>query len=246
MPVCRPESQPPGLWALLKLRDVQITLINFAFLGFCDMGVQSLTPLMWSTSIEHGGLGFSSYTIGMAMGTYGVLNAFLQVAFLGKIIRRFGPRKVHITCFSCFLVSFLSFPVASFFAKCAGGSDWKVWATVIIALAAQSMVSGRMVCAVFPLFPVGVTHHVDIGSIGSLQIIMTGAAPSRSSLGTMNGLGQAVGSISRSLGPSVALSLHSISLQHRLAGGNAVYFIMMAIVASGLQFTLMLPKKLRI
>jgi MFS family permease len=225
MPVYQAESKPPSLCTILKLRDVQITLLNFAFLGFCDMSVQSLTPLMWSTSIELGGLGFSSYMIGMAMGTYGVLNAFLQVAFLGKIIRRFGPRKVHITCFSCFLLSFLSFPVASFFAQCAGRSDWKVWATVIISLAAQSMVSG---------------------AYGSLQIIMTGTAPSRSSLGTMNGLGQAVGSISRSLGPSVALSLHSISLQHQLAGGNAVYFIMMVIVSCGIQFTLMLPKKLRI
>ncbi|KAM6489141.1 Major facilitator superfamily domain containing protein [Amanita muscaria] len=218
------EENPPNLRSLLKLREVQIVLINYAFLGFCDMGLQSLTALMWSTSIENGGLGFTSYTIGMIMGTYGVVNAVLQASFLGKIIRRFGPRKVHIFCFSSMLVSFSSFPVANFFARRAHGSDWRVWATVIVSLVAQSSRGG---------------------SYGVIQIILTASSPTRSSLGTMNGLGQAVACIMKSLGPSIASSLHSISLQRQLIGGNAVYYIMTMVVAFGIQYTFMLPKKLK-
>jgi len=81
---------------------------------------------------------------------------------------------------------------------------------------------------------------------GSLSLITTGSVPNQSSLGTMNGLAQAMGSISRSLSPSFASSLHSISLQYHLAGGNAVYYIMMVIVAIGIRFTFMLPKTLRL
>ncbi|KAF8622857.1 hypothetical protein AX15_006701 [Amanita polypyramis BW_CC] len=214
---------PPSLLSLLKLPIMQSILINYAFMGFCDMSVQVLTPLMWSTSIEHGGLGLSPYTIGVTMGSYGVFNAFLQVLFLGKLIRRFGPRRVHIACFSSLLISFSSFPIASFFARRANGMDWKVWAAIIISLTAQSMRSG---------------------AYGSLMIIITGGAPSQSSLATMNGSAQATASIMKALGPFFASSLHSISLQRQLAGGNAVYYIMMMIVAFGIRFTFMLPKKL--
>jgi hypothetical protein len=76
-------------------------------------------------------------------------------------------------------------------------------------------------------------------------VILTGSAPSRSSLGTMNGLAQAMTSITRSLGPSFA-SLHPISLQWQLAGGNAVYYIMMVTVFIDIRFTFMLPTTLRL
>jgi hypothetical protein len=136
------DLEPRSVSYLLKLPEVQVILINFGFFGFCDIGAQALTPLMWSTTIEHGGLGLSPYMIGMVMGSYGVVNAFLQLMFLGKIMRRFGPRGVYIVCFSSLFVSFMSFPISSLFARRANGMDWKVWATVIASLVTQSMRSG--------------------------------------------------------------------------------------------------------
>lgn len=133
------DIKPPGVMHLLRLPEVQAILINYGFHGFCNTSIQVLTPLMWSTTIEHGGLGLSAYTIGMAMGSYGVINSFLQAMFLGKIIRRFGPRTVYIMCFSSFFVSFLSLPVANFFARRANGMDWKAWAAAIVCLATQSL-----------------------------------------------------------------------------------------------------------
>ncbi|KAF8344729.1 major facilitator superfamily domain-containing protein [Amanita rubescens] len=223
LPQCGDDTKPLSVTYLLKLPEVQVILINHGFLAFCTVSVQVLIPLMWSTSIENGGLGLSPYTIGMTLGSCGVVNAFLQLMFLGKIMRRFGPRQVHIVCFSSLLGSFLSFPIANFFARRANGMDRKAWATVIASLGLQSMRSA---------------------AYGSLSVITTGSAPNQSSLGTMNGLAQAMGCISRSLSPSFASSLHSISLQYHLAGGNAVYYIMMVIVAIGIRFTFMLPKRL--
>ncbi|KAF8622859.1 hypothetical protein AX15_006703 [Amanita polypyramis BW_CC] len=238
----RDDPTPSSLPSLLKLPVVRIILINYAFLGFCDMSVQVLTPLMWSTSIEHGGLGLSPYTIGVTMGAYGVLNAFLQILFLGKFIKRFGPRRVHIACFSSLLISFSSFPIAAFFARRANGTDWQVWTMIIVSLAAQSMRSGAYGEEFASRCLTWIIRFER--ATGSLMVIITGSAPSQSSLGAMNGLSQAVGSITRSLGPSFASSLHSISLQQQLAGGNAVYYIMMIIVAFGIRFTFMLPGRL--
>ncbi|KAM6503907.1 Major facilitator superfamily domain containing protein [Amanita muscaria] len=215
------ELEPQTVRSLLKLPEIRIILINFGFLGFCGASAWALDGLMWSMSIKSGGLGWSPYTIGMTMTVRGVATAVLQAATVAKFIRHFGARKVHVVCFSGLIVSFLSFPIASFFAQHAGGSDWRVWIIVVVSLTTQSM---------------------RLGSYASLQIILTGTAPNQTSLGTTIGLGQAVSAIMRCLGPFFASSLHSISLQYRLAGGNAVYYIMAAIVASGIPFSLMLPK----
>ena len=77
------------------------------------------------------------------------------------------------------------------------------------------------------------------------MVMVTASAPTRSSLGTVNGLAQALGSISKSFGPSFATSLFAMSKQHpeQMAGGNAVYYIMMIVVAIGIRFTLMLSRK---
>jgi len=138
----RDYSGPQSPQSLLKLADIRVVLVNYAFIGFCDMSVQMLTPLMWSTSIENGGLGFSPYAIGMSMGIYGAFSAVLQVIFLGRIIRKLSPWRIHIACFSSLLASYLSFPVASFYARRANGTDWKVWFMVIVSLSAQSMRAG--------------------------------------------------------------------------------------------------------
>ena len=79
-----------------------------------------------------------------------------------------------------------------------------------------------------------------------MQVLITDSAPCQSALGSVNGLAQAVGSVSRSLAPSVASSLFAISLQRNWAGGNAVYYILMGIVACGIRLSFMLPKELRL
>jgi len=81
------------------------------------------------------------------------------------------------------------------------------------------------------------------GLSGSVQVMVQDLSPSKSALGAMNGLAQAVSSASRGLGPWVASSLYAISLQHHLAGGNAVYYILLAIVAGGIQLSFTLPKQ---
>ena len=114
--------------------QVVITVINYGFLGFCEMSLLALTPLMWSTSLEHGGLGFTPSTIGLTIAVYGILSTFFQATVVGKVVRCFGPRKVFIGGFVPMLVSISCFPLEGYLARRTGHTDWRVWTVIIVHL----------------------------------------------------------------------------------------------------------------
>ena len=130
--------QPPSLLSLIT-PQVLTALIVHGILCFSDISIQVLIPLMWSTSLEHGGLGFTPYTIGLTLGIFGAVNVSLQVMLLGKLIRRFGPRKVVIVSFPAFLLSLSCFPLEGYFARRAGGADWRVWTVIMVQLTMDSL-----------------------------------------------------------------------------------------------------------
>ena len=83
---------------------------------------------------------------------------------------------------------------------------------------------------------------IEYFSSGALQILITNSAPCQSALGSVTGLAQAAGCVTKSLAPSVSSSLFAVSLQRHWAGGYAVYYILMGIVACGIRFSFMLPQ----
>lgn len=127
-------ANPPTLRALLLMPTVLITVINCGFLGLCDMSVAALTPLMWSTSLKNGGLGFTPYTIGLLFAVFGILNMFFQAIAVGKVIRCFGPRKVFIGSMVPWLILVICFPLERYFAQRAGHVDWRVWTVITVHL----------------------------------------------------------------------------------------------------------------
>ncbi|KAF8683023.1 hypothetical protein AX14_004387 [Amanita brunnescens Koide BX004] len=183
------DQKSPAFRALLTPETIAL-LVNYALFTFLDMSLQALLPLMWSTSVKHGGLGFSPFLIGMTMGAYGMFSALVQLTLLGPLIRRYGARKVYIAGFSFLLVTFLGYPIAGYFARRAGHADWKVWCVIAIQLAANAAVPT---------------------TYGAVQVMVQDLSPSKSALGAMNGLAQAVASGARGLGPSVASSLHRVN-----------------------------------
>ena len=233
--------QPLPLTVLLMPR-VLIAVANHGLSAFCDMSVQVLMPLMWSTSVEHGGLGFTPYTIGLTLGTYGVINVLVQTVFLGKLMRRFGPRRVYVISISAFLGSLSCFLLERYFAWHAGRSDWRVWTVIVIHLIIDCTKFG----AYGELNPLETVSHIQSFSSVAVQIFITDSAPSQSALGSVNGLAQAVACVSRSLAPSAASSLFAISLQLNWLGGDAVFYVLMGIVVCGIRIGLMLPKTLHL
>lgn len=75
-------------------------------------------------------------------------------------------------------------------------------------------------------------------------IFFTDMAPSRSSLGTIHGMGQLVASAMRTFAPVVASSLFAISLQFNVLNGTMVYWVLGLIVLAGISFTTKLPRRL--
>ncbi|KAG9122327.1 hypothetical protein FRC07_001362, partial [Ceratobasidium sp. 392] len=60
------------------------------------------------------------------------------------------------------------------------------------------------------------------------------AAPSRSSLGTLNGISQTTISAIRAIGPASATSLFAVSVQRNLMGGWFVYAVLVGVNLLGL------------
>lgn len=85
----------------------------------------------------------------------------------------------------------------------------------------------------------------NLMAVGAVFILITDSSPSKASLGAINGMGQAIASFMRSIAPSFASSLFSLSLQKKLAGGNTVFFVLLGITAIGIRISLFLPRSPR-
>lgn len=217
------DLKPPPFRALLT-RELMIAIACHGSIAFLDQSHGVLLPLMLSTSIPLGGLGFDPYTIGMTMGTWGLLNAGFQVVAFPRMMKWLGPRKLCTLCFSCFFVTFSAFPLMSVLAKQAGEADFKVWAVLVIQLCFYSFV---------------------FMTYGSTQLFVLDAAPGSAAIGAVNGLAQMKSSIMRTIAPTVASSLFSLSLQKHIAGGYMVYGVLVGLTAVAVSVSLLLPPGLR-
>jgi len=91
--------------------------MNHLFLTFLDMSYLALIPLMYSTPLEYGGLGLGPFQIGFILAAFGITNALIQAVFLGRLIRKYGARKVYIFGMSSLLVCFSMYPCMKYFSK---------------------------------------------------------------------------------------------------------------------------------
>ncbi|KAF7337175.1 MFS domain-containing protein [Mycena venus] len=190
-----PDTVPP-LRELLT-RNVRIALLNHVLLSFCDMAHDSMVPLVFSTPISLGGLGLEPYDIGLIMGLCGISNAIVQVVLGGWIIRYFGPRRVFIGAFCAFGLIFSAYPLLNILARCAGRVD----AAVLVVLVCQ--LSGSFIVYF---------------SFAATMLFIMDSAPNRASVGSVTGLSQMVGTVARSVAPSIASSLFALSAKTQPRG----------------------------
>jgi hypothetical protein len=72
-------QKPPPLRSLIT-RPVLVSIANYAILTLLEMASMALFPLMWSTSVEFGGLGFSPVSIGLCFSVLGCIDGIFQFA----------------------------------------------------------------------------------------------------------------------------------------------------------------------
>ena len=183
--------------------------------------------LLHSTPLEYGGLGLTPFYIGTALGCFGIINAIFQAKFLGVGILSF-------------LVSFSMYPIMKYFAQKAGGVGTLVWICIVVHLASEAglfMAYGKELGLILHgLF----NARSDVWCIEAIQVLIVQSVPEGGLMGTANGFGQMLASGMRTIAPSHASSLFSISLQRNLAGGNLVYYVFPGLTSLGVRVSLLL------
>ncbi|KAJ7675182.1 major facilitator superfamily domain-containing protein, partial [Mycena rosella] len=218
-PLDVPDTAPP-LRELLS-RPVCIALLNSGLLAFCEMANESLQPLVYATPIGMGGLGLQPFDIGLIMGIYGMSNAFIQLFFGGRILRRFGPLRIFNAAFCALVLAFLAYPLLIFLAK--------------PKLHARPLLRLRQVAYLSP------GAIVDQNPTASTLIFIVDAAPNPASMGSVNGLAQLVGTALRGIAPSFSSSFFSLSVKNNLLDGYMVYFLLAGLTLGALRCSLLLP-----
>ncbi|KAG1779058.1 major facilitator superfamily domain-containing protein [Suillus placidus] len=205
----------------ILIPGVMIPVLHYGLLSFVDQCMLVLMPLMYSTSRPLGGLGFSSNTIGLVMSAWSMLNGTIQVYAFPRLLRQFGPKKLYITSFAFFLITFSTYPLMGYMAK--HKMEAGMWLVLCVQLVAYIVVYNTYSCII---------------------LYINNGAPSKDLLGATNGLAQTLGSMMRAVGPTVVSSLFALSLEKNLAGGTFVYWVMCTIVILVLGFSTYLPKSL--
>jgi len=210
-----PDDKPP-----LLNRGLMMIYLNLVSLAFVDMGHSVLLPLFYSTSIPLGGLGLDPLKIGIALGSFGFVNAIVQAKFLGPLIRKFGARKLYIICFPGLFACITLYPIMRHFAQLYGRVNYIVIVCMIIQLSFQMFI---------------------FASYGSINVVLAQHASNTGRIGTAIGIAQMSNAAIRSVAPAVVSSLFSISLERQLAGGNLVFYLLMGMNLLTIRLTLLLP-----
>ncbi|KAI0925935.1 hypothetical protein AcW1_008233 [Taiwanofungus camphoratus] len=214
--------EPLPLRALLIPRVI-ISAGNYSLLAIVDISFRAVQPVWMSTPIHLGGLGLSPQMIGAILSCYGITNGLLQISLFSKVTDRWGAKKVYITGIAACLPVFALFPIINLLAR-AEGLSTTVWAL----LALQIFISIALNFC-----------------YGSVFIFITASSPNKASLGSVNGLAQMSVSIMRAVGPAVANSLFSLSIdqEHHYLGGLLVYFVLAGLACIALWGASFLPGK---
>ncbi|KAH7921308.1 MFS general substrate transporter [Leucogyrophana mollusca] len=202
--------------------SIVIPVANYATLALVEIGVIALQPLFYSTPHEYGGLDFTPSVIGSWVALFGFVDGIFQLCFFAAIVERLGPKRTFLISVSCFLPIIAIFPIMSSIVQ-VRGVDPTIWVLLTCQLS--------------------LTVILDM-SFGCILMFITSAAPTKRSLGAINGMGQTLASIARAVGPAMATSLFAFSKERNVLGGNAVY-VFLGILASGLVYLAScLPDKL--
>ncbi|KAF8220944.1 MFS general substrate transporter [Tricholoma matsutake] len=227
VPKCRPsnaftvDERPPPLRKLLTF-PVVISVSNYMVIAFLNIALTALMPLFFAMPVELGGLGFHPPLIGYIFGSYGIFTGLFQGLCFCKITGFLGERSVFVIGVMAYLPVFVTFPVMSFYAQ-RFGITFVVWiliASIIVLMAFSDM------------------------AFGCIFIFIMASAPTKRSLGAVNGLSQTTVSVARALGPALTTSMFSLSVEHNLLGGHGVYAILFLFSSFALLLAVQLPHKL--
>ncbi|KAH9054518.1 MFS general substrate transporter [Lactarius vividus] len=216
-------EKPLPLRALLT-RSVVISVANYGIIALLDIAAGALVPLVWSTSVEFGGLSMSPASIGLWMAGYGIINCIVQLVAFPRMVERFGPRSIFIACVILFFLVYTLLPLENLASRHPSG--------------VLNLVVGLLIT-----LQITAMSFTDMG-FSAIFMYISSAAPNKQSLGATNGIAQTIVSIQRTIGPAAVASLFAFSLEKNILGGKFAYVVMLAMVWVGLGVAVQLPKNM--
>ncbi|KAF9648963.1 MFS general substrate transporter [Thelephora ganbajun] len=223
----RNELEEPIPLRNLLTRDVLVASANYAFLALVDISFRALQPVFLSTPVALGGLGIDPPAIGTVMSFFGILNGVFTVFFFSRLTDYFGVKGVYMMGIAAAVPCFSLFPVISHLARNSversGSLGTEVW--IVVGLQVASSV---LVCLCY----------------GAVFMFIAAAAPNKASLGATNGIAQLSVSIVRTVGPALASSMYSLSIDkdHHYMNGGLVYYVTVTLSLCAVWVGSLLPK----
>lgn len=120
-------------------RHILVLLLNSAFVGGTEAACGVLLTLMYPTEIEYGGLGLSSYTIGVIMSFIGIMLGVSSLIIYPWLMARYSAKQVYRVCYAGYLASPILFSLMNFIARRRGAVDTPVWVLIGLQLLTGSV-----------------------------------------------------------------------------------------------------------
>jgi MFS family permease len=220
LPVSSSISDKPVPIRALFVRPVIIATGSYASVALVDIAFHTVQPVFYATPISLGGLGLDTPTIGTILAIQGVVNGVMQPLAFSRLHDIMGAKNLWLFGVTCALPIVALFPVLNALARLSG-VDQSVWYLVAL----QVILWGGL------NFAYGVSC-----------IYVAAASPNRASVGATTGFAQVIVSIMRAVGPAVANSAFSISIERQYLGGNLVYCVMAGMVWVAMGVGVLLPR----
>ncbi|KAN0092806.1 Drug:H+ antiporter-1 family protein [Tylopilus felleus] len=202
------DARPVSMLTLMTTYSVMIPIVTSAVMTLMDVSFSTLLPLFYQSPIRVGGLGLSPHIIGSFWATNSIVEGCVLALFAPKLTARFGAKKVLCWAVLWMYLVILLFPIMSAVATAQGKGSPMIWILLVAQLMCKIVVDLS-----FTVIPVSVTR----------------AAPSKQSLGSVNGLNESLASIARVVG-ALSASLFAASKQYNIMGGNFVYVVLAILV----------------
>ncbi|KAH9823200.1 major facilitator superfamily domain-containing protein [Melampsora americana] len=209
----------PSVMSLLK-KPVLLVLLCFIFMAFENSAWNALVPLFSYTRIEDGGLGLSMNQIGTTLSSSGIVAVLVQTVLFPSLQRKYGTINLLRCVKLAFPICFMSLPLIGIITREASpdGKTVTPHSTLVAML--------------------GMAFSLALKCFGNMSIVcitllVNASAPTRESLGTINGLAQSCASLARSFGPFATGSLFAASIGSHALGGALIWIVLMLICAGG-------------
>jgi MFS family permease len=212
-----------SMWGLLRDGPIAVSCGLYAMLGFVALTSNELWPLYVLNDRAHGGFGWSSAEIGLVVVYAGPLLMAFQAFVYGPLVARIGLVRLTRWNLLLFAVTQATTPMCS------------------LSLLASPWVQHVVLSCHFAF-----TTVVRVAAFTSVFVFVANCAEP-SVRGRANGLGQAMVSVLRAVGPPIGTALFALSVSEPATAFGwplnyyATWYLMTALALATLALTYWLP-----